>query len=157
MSQDNDANTNKPTSSDYYFGGVKEFNLEQIESEVLNESVYLDVFAGSDMRLKTDVKDLGSTLLALTSLDTILYKWNDDIESPLKTGEGVQVGVVAQQVAEVFPELVKKEESTGHLMVNYPKLTTHLLAAIKELHANAQKQDQRINELEKKLSALTHN
>lgn len=157
MSQDNDTNKNKPTSTDYYFGGVKEFNLEQIETEVLNESVYLDVFAGSDMRLKTDVKDLGSTLLALTSLDTILYKWNDDVQSPLKTGEGTQVGVIAQQVAEVFPELVKQEESTGHLMVNYPKMTTHLLAAIKELHANALKQEQRIQELEKKISALTHN
>ena len=158
MSQENNSNDKKPVAqTEYYFGGLKEFNLEQIETEVLNESVYLDVFAGSDMRLKTNVKDLGKTLLELTSLETILYQWNTEVESPLKTGEGQQVGLIAQQVAAVFPELVKKEESTGHLMINYPKFTTHLLAAIKELHANAQAQENRIQDLEKKLAALALN
>ena len=159
MSQnDNTPSTKQPSQqsaqpadqqSDYYFGGLKEFNLEQIESEVLNESIYLDVFAGSDMRLKTEVRDLGSTLDSISKLDTILYKWNPEVPSPLAIGEGDQVGLVAQQVAEVFPELVKKEETTGHLMINYPKLTTHLVSAVKELN-------QRIQELEKKLANSTH-
>ncbi len=152
MSQnDNTPSTKQPTQQptqqpDYYFGGVKEFNLEQIESEVLNESIYLDVFAGSDMRLKTDVRDLGATLDSISKLDTILYKWNPEVSSPLATGEGEQVGLVAQQVAELFPELVRKEETTGHLMINYPKLTTHLVSAVKELN-------QRVQELEKKLAS----
>lgn len=153
---ENASSTKQPSDTKYYFGGIKEFNLEQIESEVLNESVYLDVFAGSDMRLKTEVKNLGSTLSALVQLDTILYKWNPEVSSPIATGEGIQVGLVAQQVAEIFPELVRKEEKTGHLMINYSKLTTHLVSAVRELHSMQLSQEQRILDLEKKLSALTH-
>ena len=48
-SSDNKKN-NKSGKKDYNFGGIKDCNLEQIENEVLNDSVYLDVFAGSDIR-----------------------------------------------------------------------------------------------------------
>lgn len=133
----------------YYFGGIKEFSLEQIESEVLNESIYLDVFAGSDLRLKTNVKEIPHSLESLKKLDVIKYNWTPDVQNDLTVGHGEQVGLVAQQVAEIFPELVKKDEKSGYLAVNYQKLTAHLLVAIKELSHQVEIQNQRINKLEK--------
>ncbi len=141
----------------YYFGGIKEFSLEQIESEVLNESVYLDVFAGSDLRLKSEVRELPKTLSSLGKLDAILYTWNQDTASQFKGNQfkgsqaqsRQQVGLIAQQVAEVFPELVAKDQETGFLAVNYQKLTTHLLVAIQELNAKIEAQERRIDLLEK--------
>lgn len=148
-SQDNKKqNPQQPT--DYAFGGIKEFNLEQIETEVLNESLYLDVFAGSDMRLKTNVEEMTGTLDKITQLDAITYQWRGDVNPEYaKDVEGTQVGLVAQQVAEVFPELVKKDEQTGYLAVNYTKLTAHLVVAIKELNHIVQDQQKRIAALEK--------
>ena len=136
----------------YYFGGIKEFNLEQIESEVLSESVYLDVFAGSDLRLKENVKNIPSVLSQLNKLDAISFTWKQDIQNfPVEGKDSPQVGLVAQQVAEVFPELVRRDEKSGFLTVNYTKITTHLLAGLKELNQIIQTQEARIKELESKL------
>lgn len=133
----------------YYFGGIKEYSLEQIENEVLNESVYLDVFAGSDLRLKENIQEVPSTIKSLQKLDVIKYSWKPEIKNHLTQNEGEQVGVVAQQVVEFFPELVKKDSETGYLTVNYSKLTAHLLVAIKELNTLVETQNQRITQLEK--------
>lgn len=136
----------------YYFGGIKEFNLEQIESEVLSESVYLDVFAGSDLRLKENVKNIPSVLSQLNKLDAISFTWKQDIQDFQVEGKNLpQVGLIAQQVAEVFPELVRRDEKSGFLTVNYTKITTHLLAGFKELNQIVQSQEVRIKELESKL------
>jgi len=136
----------------YYFGGIKEFNLEQIESEVLSESVYLDVFAGSDLRIKENVKNIPSVLPQLNSLDAISFTWKQDIQNFQVEGkDSPQVGLIAQQVAEVFPELVRRDEKSGYLAVNYTKLTTHLLAGLKELNQIIQNQEERIKELESKI------
>jgi Chaperone of endosialidase len=136
----------------YYFGGIKEFNLEQIESEVLSESVYLDVFAGSDLRLKENVKNIPSVLSQLSQLDAVSFTWKQDILDFQVEGKGApQVGVIAQQVAEVFPELVRRDEKSGFLTVNYTKMTTHLLAGLQELNQIIQSQEARIKELESKL------
>ncbi len=137
-------------SKDYNFGGLKEFNLEQIESEVLNESAYLDVFAGSDLRLKTDIREISGSLEKLKNLDAILYKWNPETISGVNHST-VQVGLVAQQVAEVFPELVKKDVETDRLAVNYTKMTAHLVVAVKELTEIINRQDERIADLERSL------
>lgn len=147
-SQDNKkSNAQQPT--EYSFGGIKEFNLEQIESEVLNESVYLDVFAGSDIRLKTKVVEVKNSLDKISQLDAITYQWQGDV-NPVYTKDtnSTQVGLVAQQVAEIFPELVKKDQETGYLAVNYSKLTAHLVTAVKELNEIVKEQQKRILVLE---------
>lgn len=150
--QDNSGNQqNEKKEAPYYFGGVKEYNLEQIESEVLSESVYLDVFAGSDLRLKTDIGEVSSALSSIKKLDAISWNWNPDIKNHLTASEGEQVGLIAQQVAEVFPELVRKDETTGYLTINYSRLSTHLLVAVKELSAQLDSQNERIAALEAKL------
>jgi hypothetical protein len=137
-------------NKDFNFGGLKEFNLEQIESEVLNESAYLDVFAGSDLRLKTDISELSNTLEKLQNLDAILYKWDPETVSGVNHS-AQQVGLVAQQVAEVFPELVKRDSETNRLAVNYTKLSAHLVVAVKELTEIINRQDERIADLERSL------
>jgi hypothetical protein len=65
----------------YNFGQIKSFDLAQIETEVLNESIYLDVFAGSDLRLKKDVEPLKNSLDKILSLDGITYLWNEKTAS----------------------------------------------------------------------------
>ena len=145
-------NTEPKTIDSYYFGGLKEYSLEQIEAEVLSESTYLDVFAGSDLRLKENVKTFSSTLASINKLDAISFQWNSEIQNHLtddsKTG---QVGLIAQHVAEVFPDLVRKDEATGYLTVNYGRLTTHLMVAIKELSTKIEEQNKKIEQLEEKI------
>lgn len=166
MSSDQNSNSNKNQNSNddqnnkndkaYNFGGIKEYNLEQIETEVLSESIYLDVFAGSDLRLKTDVTEVFSALDSIKKLDAISYRWNPEIKNQLTEGDSndMQTGLVAQQVAEVFPELVRKDEATGFLAINYSRLTTHLLVAIKEISQQLDIQNNKIAALEDQIKTL---
>ena len=48
--------------------------------------------------------------------------------------EGVQIGVIAQEIQQVFPDVIK-EESTGVLSVNPENLTWYLINAVQELSA----------------------
>ena len=139
----------------YSFGQIKEFNLAEIESEVLNESIYLDVFAGSDLRLKKDIEPLINPLEKILSLDGISYLWNENTASTAAP-KNIQTGLVAQQVATVFPDLVKKDSATGMLAINYTKLTPYLIESIKELKNMIDAQNEKIIQLENDLRKMNH-
>ncbi|HAR43989.1 MAG TPA: hypothetical protein DCS07_15365 [Bdellovibrionales bacterium] len=127
----------------YCFGSIKEFNLEQIETEVLSESLYLDVFAGSDLRLKKDITPIANALDQVLQLDGVHFEWKN-ADAP----QGLQAGLIAQQVAAAMPELVRKDSESGMLAVNYPKMTSYLVEAIKTLNTQVRTLEDRIKELE---------
>jgi len=135
----------------YDFGKITEYNLAQIESEVLNESIYLDVFAGSDLRLKKDVEALKNPLEKILSLDGITYLWNEPMAP-----QSQQTGLVAQQVATVLPDLVKRDSASGMLTINYTKITPYLVESIKELKSLIDSQNEKISQLENELKKLKH-
>jgi hypothetical protein len=62
--------------------------------------------------------------------------------------------VIAQEIETVFPELVTTWGDDGYKAVAYDKLTGVLLAAVKELKAEADTQQQHIAALEARLAAL---
>lgn len=134
---------------EYSFAGFKLFNLEQIEQEVLNNSIYLDVFAGSDLNLKTDVQNLKNSLHKITSLNGIEFKWNETAIKHGAKADRTQTGVIAQEVAIQFPELVKKEITTGFLTVNYTELIPHLIESVKTLNSIVEAQNVEIQNLKK--------
>lgn len=123
----------------YDFGGMKTYDLEEIETEVLNESIYLDVFAGSDLALKTNLEPIEDALGKIRRLEGVHFTWEDGSISQSK-----QTGVIAQHVAAEMPELVRADAKSGRLAVNYIKLNTYLLEAVKTLA-------QRVEDLERKL------
>ena len=99
-----------------------------------------DVVVSSDARLKSNIVSLGSTLSKLLQIDGKSYVM-----------KGKQkIGVLAQEIKEVFPELVTKDENEN-LAVNYQGLVPVLINALKEQESKIQEQDERIKRLEKLL------
>jgi hypothetical protein len=93
----------------------------------------LGMFAGSffsDRRLKRDIRPLdGAAALALVlRMRPVTWHWLDP-ETPQ-----APVGVIAQELAEVAPELVR-EGPDGYLRVDYGALCGYLLAAVQEIGA----------------------
>jgi hypothetical protein len=86
----------------------------------------------SDLRLKTDIQPLSDALLKINRLQGISFRWNNEAESVGATAGHQQIGVVAQDVEAVFPELVSTPEN-GYKSVDYTKLTAVLIEAVKEL------------------------
>src|SRR3989344_5829505 len=128
---------------EYFFGGLEEYSLEEIQTEVLNDSTYLDVFAGSDLRIKENVEGMGSVLSKVTSLDCIKYNYKQDYEASDLTS---QYGLVAQEVAQFFPELVVKDLK-GQLKLNYTGMIPVLVKSLKELYQQVEDQQQEIKKL----------
>ena len=85
-----------------------------------------DLTVNSDARLKSNIISLGSTLAKLMKIDGKSYT--------MKSNEKVnKIGLLAQDIEEVFPELVKEgDDKNGTLSVNYQGLIPVLINAIKE-------------------------
>ncbi len=64
----------------------------------------------SDGRLKKDIKDSPYGLAQLLKLRPVSYRWKSTTEDP-----GVQVGLIAQEVRGVVPEVIHTDGSTGML------------------------------------------
>jgi hypothetical protein len=88
-----------------------------------------DLTINSDARLKSNIVTLGSTLSRLLLIDGKSYT--------MKANESIsKIGLLAQEVQDAFPELVKKaNNSEGTLSVNYQGMIPVLLNAIKEQQA----------------------
>ena len=85
-----------------------------------------DLTVNSDMRLKSNIVTLGSTLSKLLLIDGKSYT--------MKTNEAIEkIGLLAQEVQMAFPELVKEAgDAEGTLSVNYQGMIPVLINAIKE-------------------------
>jgi len=85
----------------------------------------------SDQRLKQDIRPLGGALAAVQQLRGVRYTFRRNEFPEMKLPAGEQVGVLAQEVERIYPELVSTDNK-GYKAVNYAQLTPVLLEAIKE-------------------------
>ena len=87
----------------------------------------------SDRKFKRDIIPVSDALTRMTHISGVNYHWRQE-EFPEKNfSNEMQYGVIAQEVAEVFPDLVYS--SDGGLAVNYQGLIAPLIEAVKELNA----------------------
>jgi hypothetical protein len=97
-----------------------------------------DIVVSSDARLKANIVSLGSTLAKLLLIDGKSYT--------MKKNGKQKIGVLAQDIQKVFPELVTTDDK-DMLAVNYQGLVPVLINALKE-------QDDKISRLEKLVEKL---
>jgi hypothetical protein len=99
-----------------------------------------DVTAFSDERLKEDIQPITGGLEKVMQLQGVTYK-RKDVSDP-KT----QIGVIAQQVEPILPEVVlTAEDEMGTKSVDYAKMTAVLIEAVKELKQEITQLKQQIN------------
>ena len=101
----------------------------------------------SDERLKDNIQPLGSTLNKLHQIEAKTYSLKKDEEHTPK------IGVLAQEVQAVFPELVT-EGADGILSVNYQGLVPVLINAINEQQLKMSEQQLKMSEQDAKIAAL---
>lgn len=85
----------------------------------------------SDERLKTNITLIDNALPKLMLINGVSYNWRVDEYPQFKLSEGTELGVIAQEVAKVFPEVVNTDDE-GYLSVEYSHLVPVLIQAIKE-------------------------
>ncbi len=84
------------------------------------------VIQTSDARLKTNIHELPYGLNEIMQLHAVGYNWKDQRATD-------KIGLIAQEVRKVIPEVVTGNENTESLGMNYAELVPVLINAIKEL------------------------
>ena len=89
----------------------------------------------SDKRFKKEVKSIDGALAKVQQLNGYTYFWNRTAKKAKGIqDESQQIGVLAQEVEEIFPQMVKTDQD-GYKSVNYSALSAVLIEAVKELNA----------------------
>jgi hypothetical protein len=101
-----------------------------------NFLAYADVIAFSstlsDRRLKNNVVSLSNSLEIINKLRPVSYNWDEKLNR-----RGVDYGLIAQEVEEVLPNIIKETETLFddniYKSVSYEKLIPFLIKSIQEL------------------------
>ena len=89
-------------------------------------------FYSSDKRLKNNIKTIESPLEKLDKINGVEFDWIP--KEGIHENEGHDVGVIAQEVEKVIPEIVQTRDN-GYKAVKYEKIVPLLIESIKELKA----------------------
>ena len=92
-------------------------------------------YSTSDCRLKKYVKPIKNALDKIDKIRGVEFDWkvtNEKMRKEIHSFEGHDVGVLAQEIEEVLPEVVTTRDS-GYKAVRYEKIVPLLIQGIKEL------------------------
>jgi hypothetical protein len=136
-------------------GGVGIGKLVPSEKLDVNGNIAVSgtVFQNSDKRLKKSIRSLRTSFKKLKYVRGVEFFWRDRTLSAKK-----QYGFIAQEIEKIFPDLVSKDNDSGHLSVSYQGLIPLMLESMKERDQIIQKNKLTISimkkEFQKKIDQL---
>ena len=94
-------------------------------------------YYSSDIALKENISPIGNALDKLSQISGVEFDWTKDYIDDHGGEDGYfvrkhDVGVIAQEIKKVLPEVVAERED-GTLAVRYEKIIALLIEAVKEL------------------------
>ncbi|MCR4263884.1 MAG: tail fiber domain-containing protein [Candidatus Roizmanbacteria bacterium] len=109
-----------------------------------SNSIYLPYISNnSDRRLKKNISKIPNALGKIQKLNGVYFEWKN-----MNKESNKEIGLIAQDVQTVIPEVVRKNSETGFFTVKYAQLTALLIEGMKE-------QQEQITELKKRIKKLT--
>jgi trimeric autotransporter adhesin len=103
----------------------------------------------SDIRLKTNIRDLSYGLESIMRLEPVSFTWKDEKEGKIR------LGLIAQDVEKVINEVVDKgNDPSQTLGINYSELVPVLIKGIQEQQRQIESVRQENSELKSELNSL---
>jgi len=94
----------------------------------------------SDIRMKTNIHTISNALDSVMGLRGVTFIWKNSPEM------GNRIGVIAQEVEKVIPEIVFTNKVDGYKGVLYGEMTAVLIEALKQQQNMINKQQKIINQ-----------
>ncbi len=105
----------------------------------------------SSRRFKEDIQDMGDASSGLMSLRPVTFRY----KQPYTDGSRpIDYGLIAEEVADVYPDLVAYSPSGEVQTVQYQKVNAMLLNEVQKQHQQAQAQQEEMSELKARLAVL---
>ena len=108
---------------------------------------FITAFATSDRRWKKSIKQLSGSLATIQQLDGVSYLWRRDEFPDRGFDDKRQVGLIAQDVEKVLPEVVKTD-SQGYKSISYSNIVPVLIEALKTQQKTIEKLQAAVKELQ---------
>ncbi len=127
---------------EFYFDGMYKGEISAADG----------MYLPSDRKLKDQVRSIGTVLPSLMELNVCRYRYIHGNKNNKQS-----LGFIAQEVQEIFPELVKevkREGFEGNLTMNYTGFGVLAVKAIQEQQEIIDEQAAKIEDLEARLSRL---
>lgn len=110
------------------------------------------ILSCSDARFKTVVEPLCDAMSMIRKLRPVRFDWRRNEFPDRHFGSGTQVGLIAQELQQVAPELIGKD-SEGYLAVDYARLTPILIRAVQEQQRTIDDQQSMIDHQHKQMAS----
>lgn len=118
------------------------------QSNRFNSIQVAKVYNYSDARAKSNIKPLSSGLDIICQLKPVSYNFSSPTLRTTKinryTGTNTEIGLLAQEVEAILPNLVYTDEE-GHKLVDYTALIPILIDAVKSLQSEVESLKSQIN------------
>lgn len=134
----------------FYAAGIYGVGVSDGVQVVVNSNGQLGI-VNSSIRFKEDVHDMAAASDGLMRLRPVTYRYKQPYADGTKP---VDYGLIAEEVAEVYPDLVARDSSGQIRTVQYQKLTPMLLNEVQKERKLLEEQERTIQLLEKRLTAL---
>lgn len=107
----------------------------------------------SDRRMKRNIASLDGALASVLRLRGVHYEWQREAYPALNLPSGKQIGLIAQEVERVVPEVVLTD-AEGTKSVEYSHIVPLLIEAMKEQQATIEQQARSLEEMRAELEGL---
>lgn len=115
--------------------------------EIIGSGTYTGTWTqASDIRFKKNIRPLKNSIEKIEQLNGVSYELKKDKYSQKNFSAGRQIGLIAQNVEKVYPELVKTDNE-GYKSVAYQNLVAVLVEAVKEQQSNIDKLKKEVEKL----------
>jgi hypothetical protein len=132
-----------------FIAGISGVNVSGVPV-VVSSSGQLGI-ASSSRRYKEDIQDMGDATTALMRLRPVTYHYKQPYSDGSKP---LEYGLIAEEVADIYPELVAHSQDGKIETVMYQKLTPMLLNEVQRLQAQNASQSAEIHRMEERLARL---
>ena len=109
--------------------------------------------SSSDRRFKKNISTVSGALQKLSKLNPVNYDWRQDEFEHKGFGDKKQWGFIAQEIKEIFPELVGKDDE-DFLTLNYQGFVPLLTKAVQEQQEEIDSQQKEIDALKSQLQMI---
>ena len=106
----------------------------------------ITAYYSSDISLKDNIRPIESAIFKVQQIRGVEFDWNEK-STELQQEKGHDVGLIAQEVEKVLPEIVQIRED-GIKAIQYEKVVPLLVEAIKEQQVTIENLTKRIELLE---------
>ena len=126
------------SSTKLFFNGNQKLETQDTGISITGDlTVSGSVSEGSDVRLKTNIKPIKDPIDKVTQIEGVSFNWKKDNKPAL--------GVIADQVEKIIPELVQGDDPKT---VNYNGLIGLLIEAVKDQQTQIDSLKERLSKLE---------